>query len=114
MAAAANVAAAPAVRISTPMVFFFIVSPLDELWSVFGNAVAGPGVPGPGLERDDLADQPVLVREGNQLDPVFEFELGQDVPDVGFHRGVAENQGRGDFPVGQAFGSQHEDIVLPG
>jgi hypothetical protein len=58
-------------------------------------------------------DKPTLVRDDDELGPVARLELGQQVPDVGFHGGVAQVEELCDVGIGQSTGDEGEDLALP-
>src|ERR687891_949863 len=57
-------------------------------------------------------DESRLVREYDSLNPVAEAELGEDVREVGLHGCFCEEEGGGDFAVGEAAGDENEDVEL--
>lgn len=56
----------------------------------------------------------MLVRVGDSLSSIAALRLGEDVVDVSLYRCGAQEQGAGDFGVGQAGGDQREDLCFPG
>ena len=59
-------------------------------------------------------DQPNLKGEDGGLHSVSEPQLGQDLPDVGFHRGLGDEELPGYFGIGEAFshGDQHLTFAI--
>src|SRR3954454_24505273 len=53
-----------------------------------------------------------LVRGDDGLHAVAQVKFGQDMPEVGLHRGLAEEQLGGDLGVGEATADQSEDVDL--
>src|SRR4051812_31163250 len=59
------------------------------------------------------AQQPRLVREGDNLHPVSQVELGEDAGHVALHRRRAEEEPGGDLRVAQPAGDHVQDLQLP-
>ena len=55
----------------------------------------------------------LVVVMNYDLHPVVKVQLGQDVADVGLHRGLADKQLLGYLFVGIALAQQHHDFMLP-
>jgi hypothetical protein len=67
-----------------------------------------------GRVRFARLDDAGLVGQDDGLDPVAQAELGEQVADVGFHGGVADEEVGGDLGVGEAAGEPQQDVVFPG
>ena len=68
---------------------------------------------GPSGLRARVVDA-VLVGEDHRLDPVPEVELEQDALDVGPDRGLLDDEGVGDLPVGEPSGQEAENLAFSG
>lgn len=58
------------------------------------------------------AQKTAFVCEGDELEPVAEFQFVEDAAEVGLDGGFRDEQAFGHFSVAEAFGGEQEDVTL--